>query len=344
MSTPVYKERIIQEADITGKMAVITLFVTCSVFCTAAVSLQADGPGNTYELISSVLGGNPMEVPDCSHPGFGRHIIEEWDDFIGKYVFVFHIHVIPDDDRCINFDRQRNEIKTYGPSPAYLKGEYDEVHTYRWRFKLDAGFQPSPSFTHIFQIKAGDGSDSGAPTITFTPRYGSPETLQLIFTPSSGTSGGGTKAQVPLDSFKGEWVQAYVRTLYSETGTIDVLLTRVRDGAVLLSYTNDNLDMWRGDATFNRPKWGIYRSLNSPAYLRDEQVRFADFCIAEGDTVNGDIDGDGMVTLLDFNCISAQWLSAGWFVPSADIAPVCGDGLVNLNDLVLFVQQWGLME
>lgn len=246
------------------------------------VTLSADGPGNTYELISSVLGGNPLEVPDCGHPEFGRHITEEWDDALGKYVFVFHMHVTPDNDRCTNFDRQRNEIKTYGPSPSYLKGRYGEVHTYRWKFKLDAAFKPSPNFTHIFQIKAGDGSDSGSPLITLTPRHETPQKMQLIFTPSSGTSGGGTKANPPLEPFKGEWVEAYVRTLYSETGTIDVVLTRIRDGAVLMSYSNHNLDMWRGDATFNRPKWGLYRSLNSPDYLADEQVRFADFCIAKG--------------------------------------------------------------
>lgn len=246
------------------------------------VTLSADGPGNTYELISSVLGGNPLEVPDCGHPEFGRHITEEWDDELGKYVFVFHMHVTPDNDRCTNFDRQRNEIKTYGPSPAYLKGRYGEVHTYRWKFKLDEDFKPSPNFTHIFQIKAGDGSDSGAPIITLTPRHESPQKMQLIFTPSSGTGGGGTKTNPPLTPFKGEWVEAYVRTLYAENGTIDVVLTRIRDGAVLMSYSNPNLDMWRGDATFNRPKWGIYRSLNSPEYLADEKVRFADFCIAKG--------------------------------------------------------------
>jgi len=43
--------------------------------------------------------------------------------------------------------------------------------------------------------------------------------------------------------------------------------------------------MWRGDATFNRPKWGIYRSLNSSNYLRDEQVLFANFCIGKGNDI-----------------------------------------------------------
>jgi|GEM_PF-423155 len=277
------------------------------------VILSADGPGNTYELIASVLGGNPMEVPDCGHPEFGRHITEQWDDELGKYVFVFHIHVEEDDDRCTNFDRQRNEIKTYGPSPEYVKGRYNDVHTYRWKFKLDEEFQPSPNFTHIFQIKAGDGSDSGAPIITLTPRYGSPQRMQLIFTPSSGASGGGTKTSPLLDPFKGEWIEAYVRALYAENGAIEVVLTRIRDGAVLMSYTHDNLDMWRDNATFNRPKWGIYRSLNSPQYLRDEQVRFADFCIAKGyDICPSDVptySPTGLAAVSDAAQVKLSWIA-----------------------------------
>ena len=37
----------------------------------------------------------------------------------------------------------------------------------------------------------------------------------------------------------------------------------------------------RSDNTFIRPKWGIYRSLNNQADLRDEAVRFAGFSVAE---------------------------------------------------------------
>ena len=32
-----------------------------------------------------------------------------------------------------------------------------------------------------------------------------------------------------------------------------------------------------------RPKWGIYRRLDSQEYLRDEQVRFDGFGLAKGD-------------------------------------------------------------
>ena len=248
----------------------------------------ADGQTDTYTLIAGVLGGNPIESPDCSDPDFGPHITQEWDSDLGKYSFVFHMHVIPDNDRCVNFDRQRNEIKTYGPSPDYLKGFDGDTVTYRWKFKLDAGFQPSPSFTHIHQIKAGDG-DAAAPIITLTPRAGDPDRLQIIHVDSAGVSS--VVASADLSPFKGVWVEAYEQLTYGFNGTYAIQLTRVSDAAVLLSYSSDNIDLWRTGTTFSRPKWGIYRTLNHQDYLRDERVSFDRFCIAKGsDDCPGDSD------------------------------------------------------
>jgi len=55
-------------------------------------------------------------------------------------VFRFFIHAAIDNDRCINFDRQWNEIKTYEPSPANLKRIIGETVEYKWKFKLPTGF------------------------------------------------------------------------------------------------------------------------------------------------------------------------------------------------------------
>jgi hypothetical protein len=248
--------------------------------------LVADGPGNTYELISSVLGGTDIEVPDCAHASFGRHIREEFDSALNKQVFVFTLHVSPDNDRCNgSTDRQRNEIKTYGPSPDNLKGQLNETFTYRWKFRLPEGFQPSPSFTHIHQIKAGDGTNDGSPLITLTPRAGSPEKLELIHTGNTTASTLGKVATADLSAFKGVWMEVTEKIVYKTSGSINIIIKRLSDGATILTYTNNNIDLWREAATFCRPKWGIYRSLNNVSYLRDEEVKFADFCIAEGNAV-----------------------------------------------------------
>jgi hypothetical protein len=272
----------------------VTLVACVARPLAAQTFLTANGTTDTYTLIGNVLGGDPIEDPDCSHAAFGPHITQANDATLGKAVFVFHMHVTPDNDRCENFDRQRNEIKTYGPSPAYLKGFLNDAVTYRWKFKLDSGFQPSNSFTHIHQIKAGDG-DAGAPIITITPRAGSPQTLQLIHVDSNGT--GTTVAQTNLAPFKGVWIDAHERLTYSHNGRYSLELRRLSDGALLFSYTDNDIDLWRTDTTFSRPKWGIYRSLNNQAQLRNEQVRFDRFCIAKGaDTCPSDTGGPVCVT------------------------------------------------
>lgn len=250
------------------------------------VKLVADGPGNTYELINSVLGGTAVEDPDCAHQTFGRHVNEVFDNTLNKNVFLFLLHVTPDDDRCNGAtDRQRNEIKTYGPSPANLKGQLGDTVTYRWKFRIDAGFKPSPSFTHIHQLKAGDGTNDDSPLITITPRYGTPDKLEIIHTGNTGGSTLGKVKVVDLAPFKGTWVEVTEKLIYKTAGVYEISIKKLSDGTELLSYRNSNIDLWRDGATFCRPKWGIYRSLNNASYLRDEEVRFADFCIAEGRAV-----------------------------------------------------------
>ena len=242
------------------------------------VVLTADGHTEPYARIKSVLGA-PAETPDCSHPGFGPHITQTFDDTLGRFVFVFNIHVTPDNDRCKGFDRQRLEIKTEGSSPAYLKGSLNDSVNFHWLFRLPEGFQPSSGFTHIHQIKAFDG-DAGAPLITLTPRKGSPNKIEIIHIDSNGH--GVHMAETNLAPFLGEWVEAYERITYNTHGTYSIVIRRVRDGAQLFAYSNNNIDLWRKKTTVMRPKWGIYRSLKDAGSLRDEQVRFGGFCLAKG--------------------------------------------------------------
>ncbi len=257
--------------------------VLSAAVCCACVSgvpaqtvLEADGPGGTYELINSVLapGADVVEHPECVHPQFGRHIAEVWDAELNRYVFEFYSHVAQDNDRCINFDRQRVEIKTYDRSPANLVGLRGETITYTWKFRLPAGFKPSSSFTHIHQIKAV-GGDDGNPLITLTPRKGTPNKLELIHNNVT------KAAVVNLSLFEGVWVECTETITVGATGSYALTITRVADGTTLLSYAKSGIMTIRPDNTFIRPKWGIYRSLDHPADLRDEAVRFAGFSIRE---------------------------------------------------------------
>jgi len=215
-----------------------------------------------------------VENPECVHPEFGRHITEVWDGELFQYVFEFHSHVTPDNDRCINFDRQRVEIKTYGGSPDNLKGVVGERIEYHWNFRLPEGFQPSTSFTHIHQIKAV-GGDDGMPIFTLTPRKASPNRMELKHDNTTNV------VTVPLSLFEGVWVTCTEIITVGVNGSYSMEIRRVSDGTVILSYSNDNMMTIRADNDFIRPKWGIYRSLNHPEHLRDESVRFASFSIEE---------------------------------------------------------------
>jgi hypothetical protein len=297
------------------KIITIVLFaVFAKPFSTTAqVTLNADGQGNTYDLINGVLApnGNVIESPDLangSHRSFGKHIVEVFDKVLNKYVFEFYAHIdtgataiLDNDIATLSSDRQRVEIKTYAASPDNLKGTLGETITYKWRFQVPVGFQPSANFTHIHQIKAVGGDDD-KPIFTLTARKGTPNQLQLIYVMDATTSND-YKKEVNLSLFEGVWVEA-VETIKVGTGTSGsyaITIKKVSDGTVILSYTNNSIQTIRTAATapivplvpqvpnsFIRPKWGIYRSLTDFPSLRDESLRFSDFSIAEGTLSSAD--------------------------------------------------------
>ena len=278
------------------RASLILVFVLSPWVSFSQVLLEADGPGNTYELINSVLapGAVAVETPDTFDPAFGRHIAEVWDADLGKYVFEFYDHVSnPNELQDISTgdtDRQRCEIKTYASSPDNLKGVSGETVQYKWRFRLPLGFQPSPNFTHIHQVKAVDGDD-GNPIFTLTPRYkSSGNQLELIYVDGTTTNNITTKvASVDLSLFTGNWVEATETIkLNSAIGTYSISIINVKTGTTILSYSAGNLCTIRPTNSFVRPKWGIYRSISSLTYLRDEAVRFNSFSITELKTTDVD--------------------------------------------------------
>lgn len=263
--------------------AFIVLLLTISNL-DSQLSLNANGIGNTYELIDSLLAGGSEahETPDCGHTSFGRHISEVWDADLSKFVFQFNMHLNEDDDRCLSSTKQRNEIKTFASSADSLKGLEGEIVRYSWKFKLDSNFQPSYSFTHLHQIKVVGGSEESIPLITITPRKASTNKMQLLYADSM------TQYEVAftdLDLFLGKWIYVDEYIEYGEQGKYRISLKEDASGIELISYCSDSIRMWKTAADFSRPKWGIYRSLSgsAPSHLRDENVLFSDFIIEELD-------------------------------------------------------------
>lgn len=267
------------------KSVTILVFISINISYSQVI-LNANGPGNTYERITSIFapgnGVSAVEAPDLFHPwASGRHIAEVFDTDLNQYVFEFYSHALLDNEPVdpTLTDRQRVEIKTYAASPDNLKGTVGENIIYKWSFKLPNGFQPSSNFTHIHQIKAVDGDDSN-PLFTLTPRLGSPNKLELIYVENS-TSGTNKVCMVELLPFLGNWIDAEERIKVGSNGFYSILLKKHSDGTVLMSYTNNTIATIRPDNSFIRPKWGIYRSLLDIGNLRDEAVRFSDFSIQE---------------------------------------------------------------
>ena len=259
------------------------------------VVLKADGPGETYELISSVLapGKSAVEAPDHNklgnHASFGRHIAEVWDADLKENVFEFYSHInyvnadktiTTDNEPVSNVDqKQRVEIKSYEGSPDNLKGTIGETITYQWKFKLPIGFQPSSNFTHLHQIKAVGGTQD-MPIFTLTAKKTSENKFNVVHNNET------IVASINLSDLEGVWVQISETIKVGANGTYSLSIKRISDEKELLSYSNPNLETIRPDNTFIRPKWGIYRSLKQVEDLKTEAVRFADFSITEWTVVN----------------------------------------------------------
>lgn len=254
--------------------------------------LRADGDTQqTYALITAC--GYNYETPDTSNDHAAapfQHIRQSWDEELQRHVFDFYIHIDIDDDRGkVNItDRQRNEIKTDGHSPASMVGQQGDRMIHRWKFRLPEGMKTTQQFCHIHQIKGIDNAagtaDVGTPVITFTARTLSngKRQLQVIYVPPASQGGGNNYlARADLEEFLGRWVEVEERIGCGYEGSYEVTVRRLGDGRELLRVAPTQVAMWRDGTTGMRPKWGIYRSFGKEGALkpdlRDEILRFADF-------------------------------------------------------------------
>ena len=135
----------------------------------------------------------------------------------------------------------------------------------------------------MHQLKSVGGSLASMPMYTVTLRKSSPDRLELRY---AETDSQVTLKQTDLAPFKGVWLEVTETIQYSTSGYYSIEIKKVSDGATLFNYTNNSLTNWRPNADFARPKWGIYRSLNSDEDLRDEEVLFANFSIEELSTLS----------------------------------------------------------
>jgi hypothetical protein len=253
-------------------LSLLTLLCTC-VRAQVTSTATADNGSGYPALLAS---GFKIEDPDCVHTDFGPHITQAFDAELNRNVFVFHSHIVEDNDRCQVFDRVRMEVKGSPSSIPELQHALGDTTYYRWKFRLDEGFIGASSFNHLYQNKAVGGDDSSFPILTITAR-----TSKVEVKHNGGDTGAalGSLAEADITKFRGKWVEGYLRQVHAENGELDITIRDMATGFTILEYSNNNIDLWRTGAEFNRPKWGIYRSKNDG--LRDEDARFANFCVSE---------------------------------------------------------------
>lgn len=252
------------------------------------VTLRADGKGGTdaYTLIRDKFGPEAIESPDRyrnNHTGL-QHIQEGTDIAVGNY-FVFFIHRDLDHDRDKYpdiSDRQRNEIKTYHGSVESVIGREEDTMIFSWKFYIDPQMTVSHNFSHFFQLKPAGSGDDSYPLVTLTGFKKSPG--HDIFEIRHNPSGKDVKlGQTAWANVRGKWLSVLCMATFSEHGFLQLDIT-TQAGKIILATVQNNIDMWRGNASGNaiiRPKWGIYRSLKDKDNLRadEETVCFADFSI-----------------------------------------------------------------
>ena len=158
---------------------------------------------------------------------------------------------------------------------------------FRWKFCLPVGFQTTTKFSHLHQLKGIDNSsgtaDVSSPLITLTAYSNSKGGQQLRVRYDKRGGSTSTLISTDLADFLGNWVEVEEKACFGENGSYEVIITRIKDGKVLLKLGPEKMDMWRTDCTGLRPRWGIYRYLGENRSwqdrLRDEEIRFADFSI-----------------------------------------------------------------
>jgi hypothetical protein len=161
-------------------------------------------------------------------------------------------------------DRQRSEVRgmrtTGGSVLSWLSGETWQV---TYDMYIPGTLRGTTSFTHIFQLKKpGTGTDPLA-TIGLR-RSGSNEYMTLRPFLSGGEIG-----RVALSSVWNSWIQIDMTFKIGNSGSGRFVVKK--NGSTLTDASRSGIDLWLSESI--RPKWGIYRSLDDSAQLRDTYLQ-----------------------------------------------------------------------
>ena len=185
----------------------------------------------------------------------------------------FTIYKNDDDSVTKKPDRQRIEMKVFDKSPTSYKATLNTNYVYTWWLKLGQGMVVSDSFFHIFQLKAvGNVPDSPVFTLSLTNKNGLHMRVNRNGNDDLNPSTDYLNL-LPLKTVLGNWIQATVEVNYSNipsNGYVKVLL-KSQNGRQLVVQQTSFRTYWV-KADFVRPKWGLYRQIDSAFQPSDTEL------------------------------------------------------------------------
>lgn len=225
----------------------------------AGVPAAAASPGDVSPRASWVLKWNPSPSSDGLNAFEGLE-----DDRADSHPDVKHIYVEGDHwrfdmhtrDRDTSTDRQRNESKGMRKGNTIFKIQKDQTWRITYQMYMPSSLTATEKFSHIFQIKV---PDVGGPLVTMTLRERSGPKIEIWTREDDDTAT--LHSPVNLTPLQNKWIDVEWEVKASNSGGYLRWVLR-NGGNTVVDYRTEDVDMWR-DVNYLRPKWGIYRSVES---------------------------------------------------------------------------------
>ncbi|GAA2819325.1 hypothetical protein [Crossiella cryophila] len=190
------------------------------------------------------------------------------DDRSGSHKGVKHIHALADHWRFDmhtrdrdGSDRQRNESKGMRSGGTLHKIQEGQTWRITYQTYIPSALTATTKFSHIFQMKV---QDVGGPLITMTLRERNGPKIEMLTLRDDDSNT--VHSPVPLTPLQNKWIDIEFEVKAVNSG--GYVRWVIKDGGrVVQDYRTTAVDMWR-NKNYLRPKWGIYRSIES-AGLKD---------------------------------------------------------------------------
>jgi hypothetical protein len=182
-----------------------------------------------------------------------------------KYIYVegdyYRFDIYKDDrDSTGGGDRQRTESKGMVQNGTNLKMKNGETWRIAYHLYMPSTLHGTSKFTHIFQLKTP--ATNGGPWVTMSlSRSGSTEKLRLRAFSTDGAPDIGSTNLAPL---RDKWIGVELTFKIGSSGTGRLL---IRNGTsdtspVVVDSSRSGVKI-PDEGDYVRPKWGIYRSIES---------------------------------------------------------------------------------